>query len=53
MQNYFPYSFVIGLLDSVKQSVTKHAYLADWNVRETESAPVKVSETVAISELYY
>lgn len=53
MQNYFSPSHIINICHTIKQSITKHTYVGDWYVGETQPQAVASASVATISELYY
>lgn len=53
MQGYFPYSYIIGLCESIKQSVNRHAFFGEWYVNDSEAETGSMASPQTISELYY
>jgi len=53
MQGYFPYSYIIGLCETIKQTVSRHAFFGDWYVSDKESETGSSTRLQTISELYY
>lgn len=53
MNGYFPYSAIVDLYRSVKQSISRPLFATDWYVAD-ESRPVALSNGMSeISEIYY
>lgn len=53
MQTYFPYSALISLCNSIKQTIVRNPFFGEWYVNESEKATVAEPRYAEISELYY
>lgn len=54
MNNYFPYSHIIGnIYSNLKKAINRHSFIGDWQILGNSSSNTSTENFSGMTEIYY